>query len=146
MLPSEYQTLYSDSFTGFVCHLFYFVCVENFKFACLKNASYVRMTETVNSQRPLLLLLPTLRSRSQVLCHKHSYRLLDNIVVECWLRMREVPGSIPSQGSRHIKDVIKMVTCNHVVNHDIVLNIAVTKENKQLRTYDISICTCCLFN
>ena len=31
------------------------------------------------------------------------------LVVECWLRVREVPGSIPSQGPRHTKDVIKMV-------------------------------------
>ena len=36
-------------------------------------------------------------------------RLLDSLVVECWLRVREVPGSIPSQGSRHTKDVVKMV-------------------------------------
>ena len=27
-----------------------------------------------------------------------KYRLLDSLVVECWLRVREVPGSIPSQG------------------------------------------------
>ena len=38
-----------------------------------------------------------------------AYRLLDSLVVECWLRVREVPGSIPSQGPRHTKDVIKMV-------------------------------------
>ena len=38
-----------------------------------------------------------------------SYRLLDSLVVECWLRVREVPGSIPSQGPLHTKDVIKMV-------------------------------------
>ena len=25
-------------------------------------------------------------------------RLLDSLVIECWLRVREVPGSIPSQG------------------------------------------------
>ena len=37
------------------------------------------------------------------------YRLLDSLVVECWHRVREVPGSIPSQGPRHTKDVIKMV-------------------------------------
>ena len=37
------------------------------------------------------------------------YRLLDSLVVECWLRVREVPGSIPSQGPSHTKDVIKMV-------------------------------------
>ena len=36
-------------------------------------------------------------------------RLLDCLAVECWLRVREVPGSIPSQGPRHTKDVIKMV-------------------------------------
>ena len=40
-----------------------------------------------------------------IICH----RLLDSLVVECWLRVREVPGSIPSQGPRHTKDVIKMV-------------------------------------
>ena len=28
----------------------------------------------------------------------HDRRLLDSLVVECWLRVREVPGSIPSQG------------------------------------------------
>ena len=37
-------------------------------------------------------------------------RLLDSLVVECWLRVWEVPGSMPSQGPRHTKDVIKMVT------------------------------------
>ena len=37
------------------------------------------------------------------------YHLLDSLVVESWLRVREVPGSIPSQGPRHTKDVIKMV-------------------------------------
>ena len=31
------------------------------------------------------------------------YRLLDSLVVECWLRVREVPGSISSQGPRHTK-------------------------------------------
>ena len=36
-------------------------------------------------------------------------RLLDSLVVECWLRVREVPGSIPSQAPRHITDVIKIV-------------------------------------
>ena len=38
-----------------------------------------------------------------------SYRLLDSLVLECWLPVRELPGSIPSQGPRHTKDVIKMV-------------------------------------
>ena len=37
------------------------------------------------------------------------YRLLDSLVVECRLWVREFPGSIPSQGPRHTKDVIKMV-------------------------------------
>ena len=36
-------------------------------------------------------------------------RLLDSLVVECWLQVREVPGSIACQGPRHTKDVIKMV-------------------------------------
>ena len=40
---------------------------------------------------------------------KVKHRLLDSLVVECWLRVREVPGSIPRQGPRHTKDVIKMV-------------------------------------
>ena len=34
---------------------------------------------------------------------------LNSLVVECWLRVWEVPGSIPSQGPRHTKNVIKMV-------------------------------------
>ena len=37
------------------------------------------------------------------------HRLLDSLVVECWHRVREVPGSILSQGPRHTKDIIKMV-------------------------------------
>ena len=41
--------------------------------------------------------------------HWRPYRLLDSLVVECWLRVREVPGSIPSQGPRDTKDVIKIV-------------------------------------
>ena len=38
-----------------------------------------------------------------------KYRLLDSLVIECWLRVREVPDSIPSQGPRHTKYVIKSV-------------------------------------
>ena len=37
-------------------------------------------------------------------------RHFESLVVECWFRVREFPGSIPRQGSRHTKDVIKMVT------------------------------------
>ena len=36
-------------------------------------------------------------------------RLLDSLVVEGWHRVLEVPVSIPSQGPRHTKNVIKMV-------------------------------------
>ena len=42
-------------------------------------------------------------------CNAFYNRLLDSLVVECWLRVREVPTSIPSQGPRHTKDVIKVV-------------------------------------
>ena len=41
--------------------------------------------------------------------HTSKYRLLDSLVVECWLRVREDPGSIPRQGPHHTKDVIQMV-------------------------------------
>ena len=37
------------------------------------------------------------------------YRFLDSLVVECWLWVREVPGSIPSNGPQYTKDVIKMI-------------------------------------
>ena len=40
---------------------------------------------------------------------KTHQRPLDSLMVECWLRVREVPGSIPSPRPRHTKDVIKMV-------------------------------------
>ena len=36
-------------------------------------------------------------------------QLRDSLVVQCWLRVRKVPGSVPSQGPRHTKDVIKIV-------------------------------------
>ena len=38
-----------------------------------------------------------------------AHRLIDSLVVECWLRVRKVKSLIPSQGPRHTKDVIKMV-------------------------------------
>ena len=40
--------------------------------------------------------------------YKHFFNTF-SLVVECWHRVREVPGSIPSQGPRHTKDVIKMI-------------------------------------
>ena len=42
------------------------------------------------------------------------YCLLDSLVVECWLWVQDVPGSIPSQGPRHTKDIIKMVPVVHL--------------------------------
>ena len=42
-------------------------------------------------------------------CQITVHRLLDSLVVECWHQVREVPGSIPSQGPRHTKYVIQMV-------------------------------------
>ena len=45
------------------------------------------------------------------------HRLLDILVVECWLRVREVPGSIFSQEPRHTKDVIKMFTVVQLFYH-----------------------------
>ena len=48
---------------------------------------------------------------------KIKNRLLDSLMVECWLRVREVPRSIPSQGPRHTKYVIKMVPGSSLVKH-----------------------------
>ena len=45
---------------------------------------------------------------------KYIDRLLDSLVGECWCRVWEIPGSIPSQGPRHTKDVIKMVPVVHL--------------------------------
>ena len=44
-----------------------------------------------------------------------EYRLLVSLVVDCWHRVREVPGSIPSQGPRHTKDVLKNGTISSLV-------------------------------
>ena len=41
--------------------------------------------------------------------NSRTYCLLDSLVVECWHPVPEIPGSIPSQGPRDVKDVIKMV-------------------------------------
>ena len=54
------------------------------------------------------------RSRVQSPVKDH---LLDSLVVQCWHRVREVPGSIPSQGPRHTKDVIKLVPGSSLVQH-----------------------------
>ena len=42
--------------------------------------------------------------------HWIKSRLHDSLKEECWHKVQEVPGSIPSQGPRHTKGVIKMVT------------------------------------
>ena len=49
--------------------------------------------------------------------YMYIYRLLDSLVVQCWFRVQEVPGSIPSQGPRHTKDVIKNGTSSSLVQH-----------------------------
>ena len=39
--------------------------------------------------------------RFRLVRYDRPHRLLDSLVAgECWLRVREVPGSIPSQGQR----------------------------------------------
>ena len=52
---------------------------------------------------------------TRVVTARTAYRLLDSLVVECWLRVREAPGSSPSQGPRHTKDVIKTGTSSALV-------------------------------
>ena len=44
-----------------------------------------------------------------------EYRLLDSLVIECWLRVLEGLGSILSQGPRHTKDFIKNGTSSSLV-------------------------------
>ena len=59
-----------------------------------------------------------------------------SIVVECWHRVGEVPGSIPSQGPRHTKDVIKMVpvvrlfSAEHSKGKILALSQELRKENE----------------
>ena len=56
----------------------------------------------------VFVILDTWTNVKTVEIDYNTHRLLDSLVVECWLRVWEVPGSIPSQGPRHTKDVIKM--------------------------------------
>ena len=56
----------------------------------------------------ILILLLNLRIIINI-CSMGVNHLLDSLVVECWHRVREDPGSIPSQGPRHTNDVIKTV-------------------------------------
>ena len=39
-----------------------------------------------------------------------EYRLLDSLVVKCWLRVREVPGSIPSHGPQYVIQMVPVVS------------------------------------
>ena len=55
------------------------------------------------------------RNQCQLYYSLLDYRLLDGLVVECWHRVREVPGSIPIKGAHHTKDVIKMVPGSSLV-------------------------------
>ena len=59
----------------------------------------------------VILSLPT----CEELVTRTCYHLLDSLVVKLWDQVREVPGSIPSQGPRHTKDVIKMVPGSSLV-------------------------------
>ena len=49
--------------------------------------------------------------------HLTKHQLLDSLVVEWRLRVRNVPGSIPSQRPRHTKDVIKNGTSSSLFWH-----------------------------
>ena len=66
-------------------------------------------TESSTYARTLMSTLPMIHVHLVTQSKGPRYNRLDSLVVECWLRMREVPGSIPSQGPRHTNDVIKMV-------------------------------------
>ena len=65
------------------------------------------------------------------------YRLLDSLVVWCWLRVREVPDSTSSQGPRHTNYVIKMVpvvpsfNTEHSKGKILALSQELRKENKK---------------
>ena len=67
------------------------------------------------------------------------YPLLDTLVVECWLRVREVPGSIPSQGPRHTKDVTKMVPVVPLFSTEHNNTGSFSIKNKQTKTNQIAI-------
>ena len=58
-------------------------------------------------------------------------RLLDSLVVECWLRVREVPGSIPNQGPRHTKDVtvVPLFSTQHGKGETLALSQELRYEN-----------------
>ena len=79
----------------------------------------------------------SVQNTTYTVCFKTCwYRLLYSLVVECWLRVREVPGSIPSQGPRHTKDVIKMVpvvplfSTEHSKGELLALSQELRQENK----------------
>ena len=47
-----------------------------------------------------------------------------SLVVECWLRVWEVSGSIPSQGPCHTNDVIINSTSSSLVPHSTLKGLA----------------------
>ena len=65
---------------------------------------------------------------NDLISHDNGNRLLDSLVVECWLRVREVPGSNPSQGPHHTKDVITMVVPLFSTQHWKRKSLALSQE------------------
>ena len=63
-------------------------------------------------------------------------RLFDSLVLECWLPVREIPASIPSQGPRHTKDVIKMTFWHLTLNgrYGSFLRIKKGKKKKWIKS------------
>ena len=94
-----------------LCELFY-VCCSWWWWGFFSSLNVVCKEETLLSTHFGLISTNTnINEVSEIECTLlfYVYRLLDSLVVVCWLRVREVPGSIPSEGPRHTKDVIKTV-------------------------------------
>ena len=86
-----------------------FDCLRASKLVTLGYIDFVILYLSPKSPLLIPLIKHKITIQNMLKDHLVKHRLLDSLVVECWQRVREVSASIPSQGPRHTKDVIKMV-------------------------------------
>ena len=91
----------------FVCAIYYDYALQNLD-SLIQSTGFRRPAYAMHQYHTISTIIFRKTNFQTFNFYSEWNRLLDSLVVECWRRVRGVPGSIPSQRPRHTKDVIKM--------------------------------------